>query len=373
MRKKREDWLRDVVQEIDYRGYLLFNLFKFKKCPGKIKRVVVVETYALGDLIVITPLLRVIKNNIPDAVIDVVVKPQWKGILEGLETVNEIIPYTSFSATKNVLKARKYDLGIILHEGSIKMSLLLLGAGVKYRIGCPKTGMRYGKGFFLHKKVKPNKKLQHKVQDILDMARLIDMYVPENMRPELPEVRSEKIRRQIKELKRPIIGIHVTSQHITQRWIPAYWIEVCNELIRKKKATLVFTGAPGEEGQVNQIIEKIEKKSAVVNMCGKTSVEEVIDLVRAYDLLITIDTSIIHIASATNTPTIALFGPTIPAIWGPLAAGSKVIWKEDSKCVGCRNTRRCVFDHDMECMRSITPKEVGEEAIKSLEQKESER
>ena len=171
--KRFEDKVRDFVMWLDYVVYALLNPFKFKSFPKKVERILVVELLRMGDLLVSTPSIRALKEKFKDAKIDVLVLPEMKELLKNNSFVDEVLIYASPKRTKEVLSSKKYDLSVILHPGSFKVSWLLFCSNIKYRLGCAKSGIRYGKGFFLNKKIKPNLVWQHKIEDNLDVVRSI--------------------------------------------------------------------------------------------------------------------------------------------------------------------------------------------------------
>jgi heptosyltransferase-2 len=241
----------------------------------------------------------------------------------------------------------------------------LLKAGIKYRVGGTKTGITYGKGFFLHKKAFPNNKWQHKIDDNLDIIRFINIH-PTTRRLELslnPQV-EKNIKTLLSKKKKPLIGMNVASQHPSQRWHPERFAQVANELIKKYKATIVFTGIEKERDQIQAVINHIPNKQSILDLTGKTNFEELKAVIKHLDVLITIDSSSTHIASAFDTPVLTLFGSTIPTFWGPTGKHSSYIWKNKEANVGWRREYLIVGKDDS--MEKISTQEVLEQAKKLL-------
>lgn len=97
--------------------------------------------------------------------------------------------------------------------------------------------------------------------------------------------------------------------------------------------------------------ESIDK--IVLNMLGKTTLQELGALIESCDVVVTADTGALHIALALNKPVVALFGPTDPKLWGPLTGTFKVLVNDELDCLGCRK-RRCPKP-DQYCMSGIDP------------------
>lgn len=360
LRKRIHDKLTNLVMWLDYIVYRLLSPFHFKSFPKETKRIVLVELFQVGDLLVATPAMSALKKLFPQAELDIVVLPSTALIIENNPDINNVISYTTFNETKEKLKKQSYDLGVILHPGSWKISALLLLAKVRYRVGCTKSGITYGKGYFLHKKIKPNTRWQHKIEDNLDVIRALPIdqeKVKEVVRRPVLTINhnaESRIKKMLLGKKRPLIGIHAPSKHKTQRWYPLQFATVTDQVQRKYNATIIFTGTAEEQQQVDEITATMQEKN-YFNALGKTTMHEFAALIKQLDLLISVDTSAIHIASAVNTPVIALFGPTIPTFWGPTSQASRVIWKNEV-CTGCRRYECIIKTH--ECMKSITPEDV---------------
>src|SRR3989344_7286184 len=170
--KKIENKIKNIALFADYFLFFLLCPIKLKPFPKQIKNILIIDLLEIGDLIVTTPVIRALRQKYPNAKIDFLLKEKMKDVLSGNPNLNEIIPYNK--NILNYLKTKNYDLSILLHPGSFKISLLLLKSRAKYRVGCTKSGISEGKGFFLNKKIFPNTTIQHKIEDNLDVVRAIN-------------------------------------------------------------------------------------------------------------------------------------------------------------------------------------------------------
>ena len=113
--RRIHDKITDIVLWLNYIVYLIFNPFKFKRFP-QISRIVVIELLQLGDLIVITPALRALKNKFPNAKIDVLVNQNTSDLLYGNKNINKILIYKDFKNLIKLLKENRYAW-LLLRKG----------------------------------------------------------------------------------------------------------------------------------------------------------------------------------------------------------------------------------------------------------------
>src|SRR2546427_12779025 len=123
-------------------------------------------------------------------------------------------------------------------------------------------------------------------------------------------------------------------------------------------------GARDERPVGKQVMRAMQ--TAPIDLMGRTTLKELIALLRRARLLITNDSGPMHLASAVGTPVIALFGPTDPARTGPYGAGHTVL-RSGVPCSPCFS-RRCTNAVTMECLTTIQPQQVIEAALRLVEQ-----
>ncbi len=373
--KRIGNFLRNLVWYMDYLIFQTINLFNKKKIDlKKIKRIIIVELLYIGDIIAITPIIRVIKQNIPQAKIDIMLRPKMVDVLKGNPHVNKIFPcdkddFKNFKELVKKVQKQRYDLAILLHPGidigNYKVSKLLKESKIPFRIGCTKVGFLEGKGFFLHRKTKPTFKTKHKIYDNLDVIKTLGIRTKE-IKLELytSKESEERIKKFLKKegIKNnyPKIIIHASPQHKSHRWIIERFAKVADKLIQEYNAQIIFSGAKKDKDYNQKIITEMLNKA--INLSGKTSIQEFFALVKNSDLLISVDTSAMHVAAAFGVPVIALFGAGNPKIWKPYSKKTIVLFKDEEVCTSCMK-HKCKKNH--ECMKAIKEEDVLE-AVKKL-------
>jgi lipopolysaccharide heptosyltransferase II len=158
-----------------------------------------------------------------------------------------------------------------------------------------------------------------------------------------------------------LIGINPGGDRDNRRWRPDRYAIVADILAETFGARILLLGGPGEEG-ISRIIED-QMKNKPVNLAGRLSLNELVYIISRLTLLITNDSGPMHIAAATKTPLVALFGPEDPALLGPYTSAN--LYRVISKLVDCRpcNKAEC---HRPRCLDLITPQEVFDKCSELL-------
>jgi heptosyltransferase-2 len=146
-----------------------------------------------------------------------------------------------------------------------------------------------------------------------------------------------------------------------KRWIPERFAESAVKLARELQASVAIFGTPDEAELGTQVAQLIETdRVPVINMAGRTSLTEFIDLAAACRVFLTNDSGSMHIASALGVPTVVVFGPTDENATGP-AGHSYAILREPVECAPCHR-RECPIDH--RCMTGVSAEQVISAALK---------
>lgn len=154
------------------------------------------------------------------------------------------------------------------------------------------------------------------------------------------------------------IAIHPYAMYITKMWPVDYWDRLITALYEKGyKCTILGKSAK---------VYHHKTIDTIYNYTNRTSIAESIALVRASRILITADSGLMHVASATGTPVIALFGPTVRE-WGFFPQKPSVVLEDASlTCRPCslHGKEECIYQH--ECMRHIEPEVVLSRVLELL-------
>ena len=320
------------------------------------KNILIIQTAFLGDVILITPLIRAVRKLFPESKIDVLILPQNESIFKNNPHLNRIIFFNkrknklkSFLGTVIKIRKNQYDLAISPHSSTTSAFLMLLG-GIKERLGFD----RWHASNYLTLKV-PHLKGVHKTEKNLHLLSTFTD-IKFDTRTELfpdkekTEYFKNKLYNNTKNGK-SVIAIAPGSVWYTKRWPLEKYTELSG-LLKDAGYNLIFTGAPDEKSICSEIINKAQLNC--LNFAGETSPIDSAALISCCDLLICNDSGAMHIANAVQTDVIAFFGPTVKKIGYYPYRKNDTVMEIDLECRPCggHGSNSCPLGHHR-CMKDI--------------------
>ncbi len=150
-----------------------------------------------------------------------------------------------------------------------------------------------------------------------------------------------------------VLGINPGASYgSAKRWYPDRFAGVARQLADKWSAKVVIFGGPGETAISADIESRLE--GTAVNLAGKTSVRELMTLIKRCNFFITNDSGPMHIAAAFEVPQVAIFGSTDHTGTSPYSDNSVVV-RKNVECAPCK-LRECPTDH--RCMTAVSEESV---------------
>jgi len=323
---------------------------------------VVVQTSFLGDTILTTPLLAQLAHRGP---VDVVTTPAAASLLKGHPAVRQVIVYDKrdthaglfgFLTIRSRLKAAQYDTAY-LAQGSMRSALLVWAARIPERIG---FGTSAGSRFYTTRVAYRD--------DLHHAARLLLLSRPngrepteDEMRPSLAPATAERdvvdelLRSHHVEPAERLIALAPGSVWGTKRW--PYYAELARALA--ESGHLVIVGGAADRALAQEIVAAVP---SAVDATGALPLLASAELIGRCAVIVTNDSAPLHLASAMGTPTVAIFGPTVPQFgFGPLAPMKAVLGHELLACRPCHRhgPKRCPLTH-FRCMRELSVESVAE-------------
>ncbi len=336
-------------------------------------KILIIHTAFIGDIVLSTPLLKRIKEIYPEAKITYVTTPIGATILRNNPNLTEIIEYDkrgNHSGIKGLinlgrrLRYENFNLVLTLHR-YLRSSVLSWLTRSPQRIGYDTAS-----GAFLFTKKINYDKNKHEVEKILsfmgEIPKLPRKDYPVELFPGKKEVETiDRIWSENKLESQKVIAIAPGSKWFTKKWPLEYFNEVIDLLVNNDCKIVIIGGK-------DELFLNIKVQKNVIDLRGKTTLLEVAEILKRTALVLTNDSSPIHIASAYKTTNIlAIFGPTVKEFgFFPWSENSEVLQVENLSCRPCaiHGGNKCPKGH-FKCMLDIKPELVYKKILQILERK----
>jgi heptosyltransferase-3 len=278
-------------------------------------RVLVIALRRLGDVLLATPLVRSLRRAWPDATIEALVFADTAGILAGNPDLDAVVtmPARPTAVQGLALAARlwrRYDLAISTQCGD-RPTFFAVVAGRRRVAPVEESVNGRLKRAFLHRSV-PYRPGVHRVEEILRLADLLGIARVAELVCPSP--------RPVEEMPAGDYAvIHAAPMFRYKRWHAEGWRAVARWLAEQGLA-VVATGGPGEAER--RYLDAVWTAEAPVRrLDARLDWGQLAALLSKARLYVGPDTSVTHLAAASGCPTVAVYGPTDPRLWGPWAAG----------------------------------------------------
>jgi heptosyltransferase-2 len=324
------------------------------------KKILLVQTAFIGDVILITPLIRATKELYPDAVIDVLVVPAAAKLLEHNPYIRQVLtfpkrqnPLKALLQMRSRLRREAYDMAISPHSSG-RTHLLLFLAKIPVRIGFDRGTLP----FLLTLKT-PHPRGIHKIAKNLSLLKLIsprDFSMQSELFPS--EVEYGKADELLAGLShRPLLALAPGSVWATKCWPAEYYAELAGALIQKGFG-IVLIGGKEDKHKCDEIAKQLPS-GCYVNPAGATNLLESAALISRCRAMICNDSGALHLANAMQVKVFAFFGPTVQRIgYYPYREGDKVFETElDCRPCSSHGPQKCPYKHH-NCMRLSKPESV---------------
>ncbi|MEJ2685377.1 MAG: lipopolysaccharide heptosyltransferase I [Candidatus Sulfobium sp.] len=322
------------------------------------KKILIVKPSSLGDVVHSLPFLNSLRSCFPKSEIHWVIAKGLEGLLEGHPMIDGLIiinkdMWKKISRTGQTLREIRalfrrlrdggYDMVIDL-QGLLRSGLITASTGAPLRIGFAEA--REGSTLFYSRRVGTGRNM-HAVERYLEVAHELGCNSGDVIFP-FPLVKSGLKR--IKELKTSLRDYVVLVPGA--RWDTKVWpAESFGRLASMLPLKSVVVGNGKDVAIADRIVGMAGGKT--VSLAGRTTLAELIEVMRDARMVVSNDSGPMHIAAALNVPVAALFGPTSPERTGPYGKGHVII-RSERECSPCFR-KRC---RDFRCMAEISPEAV---------------
>ncbi|MEQ1573163.1 MAG: glycosyltransferase family 9 protein [Vicinamibacterales bacterium] len=349
-------------------------------------KILLVRLRLVGDVVFTTPLVRAVRGTYPDARLTYLVEPSAAPILRGNPHLSELIVVPKTSGVERLrgdvalarrLRRQHFDVAIDLHGGP-RSAWLTWGSGAPMRIGYPIRGRRW-----MYTHVVP------RAGDLAprhSVANQWDLLGPLGIGPPSPaqnpvEMEEDPIAtgRVDQRMARagigptnPIVVIHVSAGNAFRRWPPESFEMLVEQLARgDHDRRILLTSGPSDAAAARRIADgaraRLGRLATAVPDTGDFDLAELRSLIARAAVYIGGDSGPLHIASTTETPVVALLGPTLAERSMPWRDPSCFAEAVDMGALPCRpcHQRTCA-PGDFRCLTGIAPERVVAAAERAL-------
>ncbi len=326
-----------------------------------LNKILIRGTNWIGDAIMTIPAVESIRATYPTAHIAMLVKPWVADIYRLFSSINEIIIYENkYDNTMGVFKLarslaeKKFDAAILL-QNAIEAAIIALAAGIPVRAGYNTDG----RGFLLTHRVQRSQEIRnlHQTDYYLEMVKALGCAsINKEMHLETKISRNDArnvLQKYMPDSPKEIVALAPGATYgPAKRWFPERFAKVADEIAAAFPCRIILLGGKSDW----DIAEEVRRHAGadLLNLAGKTDLEEAIYLISQCRVMISNDSGLMHIAGALNVPTIAIFGSTNPVTTSPVGSQSIVVHQE----VSCSPCLRKTCPTDFRCMELITVEDV---------------
>lgn len=344
-------------------------------------KILIRGTNWIGDAVMTIPALRELNRVFPDSHLTLYMRPWAEGIFRDADFVDEILTFEKkkkhslgeLREEADLLRREKFDLAILL-TNSFESALVTKLARIPRRIGFNKDL----RGLLLTDPIAvPEwKGRNHEVYYYLALAAETERRIlgRETIPIGEPDIRLDVSGKRLHDarksldaagadLLKPVVALGVGSTNSrAKRWPADRFAALSDRLQNEIQANVLIVGSPDETDVADAVTKAASQP--IIDLAGKTSLAEVTAILSVCDLFISNDMGLAHVAAATGTETLVIFGPTNDVTTRPFGENSTVV-RHNVECSPCM-LRDCPIDH--RCMTRISVERIFDTAISRLAQ-----
>ena len=327
------------------------------------RRILVIRLSSLGDIILTTPVLRLLRQSWPDARIEMVVKAEFQDMLQTHPCVDRVWPVDTrepLRRTLRRLRETQYDFVLDLHC-TLRSLRLRLGSRARRRLAYRKYTLR--RALLVHTKWNTLRGAATIPERYALPLRRLGLDAPLPPTEIHVDAASAFAVEQFladagfKPTPPCMIAVAPGSVWQTKRWPVARFAAAAQELAIRHNAAIVVLGDHRDRPLARVVQQHVT--APVIDAVGQLPLMQTAALLQQCRLLLCNDSGLMHMATALGAPVAAVFGPTVQAFgFYPFQAAAQVV-SQPLPCRPCstKGTDRCPRGHHA-CMEQITPAQV---------------
>jgi heptosyltransferase I len=282
-----------------------------------IKSICVVRLSALGDVLMLVPLIRTLQAAFPEASLTWVISRPAYDLVEGMDNVEFIVidkpdSLADYWRFNKRLKHRRFDV-LLAAQASLRANLLYPFIRATRKIGYDSLRAKDGHRWFVHETITPGN--DHTLESFLKFAEPLGV-TEKKIRWDLPidEIAHAWARKQLHD-KGPVMLVNPAASKPERSWLVSRYVQVIRYAQSVLNMTVILTGGPGDFDR--QLADAILAEVPCLDLVGKTKPKQLLALISQARVMLCPDTGPSHMAAAVGTPVIALHAVTSSEVSGP--------------------------------------------------------
>ena len=286
-------------------------------------KILLLQLKRIGDLILTTPAVAALHDNFPDAQLTLIVSSDCADLLPVIANVDRTL-----MARRNLrdlalffsVAASRFDCCIDFTRNDRSAFLALLSGArrrvVSYRVREQSKMRAPAYTDFIPVRMRDVHTIDYNLALLEPLGIRAAASAPYLHLPQEAYENADALRRSWK-ITKPYVILHPGSARREKLWEPRRWTEVIHRFGQDNGLDLVLTSgsSPDEQTHIAAIKNKVQQQ--IIDLSGKTDLLTLAALIAQARLLVTVDSAPVHLAAATSTPQVILFGPTNPFHWRP--------------------------------------------------------
>jgi heptosyltransferase-3 len=343
------------------------------------ERILLIQLGDIGDVVLTLPAVRTLKQRLPEAAIHLAVRDKAADLIrdcpwaDGVVSIRKQPVASPMNAVRMAaffrdLRKRRFDT-VLDFRSDDRGAILAYLSGAPRRIGLfAEDGRLWRNRLFTHTvdfDYRPGLYIGEYYARFLRFLGITPVDFTPEIRPSASRHREAAalLDRLSPPTNRPRIAFAPFSLWPYKALSPEKNIRLARALKEEPPAVVFLIGAPNERDAAARIAAAAG--AGVINLAGRTGMGILPAVLQRCDLFVGIDSAGLHIAAATGTPTVAIFGPSSPASWAPRGGGHSVVTK-DWPCVPCRK-KGCAGSEKSRCLEALTVPEIMETVRRRIE------
>ena len=330
--------------------------------------VLIVLMGSLGDVVRGLPLASHIKDGLPGSRVTWLVEPKWAQLVRVHPRIDRVIVFNrpkGLSAVRDLYKdlsQEHFDVSLDLQR-HLKSGFFSLISKAKRRIGFHRRNAKEFNWLFNNEHIDDAEDDLPKLRHYLKFTGHLGLSEPKFPDFGLASLDLENIRTNVLgEIEHPFVAVVMGSSWESKNWFLDHYCQLVKDILSVKGMYVILLGSGQDTTLALRLSDSINGPR-LVNMVGKTSLLELVAIIKAAAVSVGPDSGPGHLAAAVGTPYVSLFGPTSPARTAPYGSEHLVV-QSAIDCSPCYK-KQCP-GLDRLCMRLISPENVKEKVMEAL-------